>query len=92
MANSRPCTDGEWPCEMSTYVFHVEQENRYLKDFLVQLRLFALDPTSKNILSPSHSSVIAKKIADMLEEYPDFLRAREEYKKEREVLDQSVTD
>ena len=38
MAQKRECTDGEWPCEMSTYLASLEAENLRLKSILADLR------------------------------------------------------
>lgn len=34
----RECTDGEWPCEMSTHLASLESENLRLKSILADIR------------------------------------------------------
>ncbi|AJF08217.1 hypothetical protein [Geoalkalibacter subterraneus] len=34
----RECTDGDWPCEMSGHLCHLEAENYRLKSLLADLR------------------------------------------------------
>jgi hypothetical protein len=34
----RPCTDGDWPCEMSTHLCFLEAENLRLKSLLADIK------------------------------------------------------
>jgi len=62
---SKQCTDGEWPCEMSTYLHGLECENTQLKDFL------------KSLFDKALSVSTRAEIKNILDEYPDFIRERE---------------
>jgi len=62
---SKQCTDGEWPCEMSTYLVSLECENTQLKDSL------------KSLFDKALSVSTRAEIKNILDEYPDFIRERE---------------
>lgn len=73
---AKECTDGEWPCEMSTYIHGVEAENIFLKDFLKEVLSMVDDREAMQINGLMMLGPISRKIKETLEKYPDFIRER----------------
>jgi hypothetical protein len=82
----KECTDGEWPCEMSTYIAGVDVENVVLKDFLKEILGMIDDRESMQILGLMMLAPISRKIKAFLEKYPDFIREREKNKEKKYPL------
>ncbi len=74
---TKECTDGEFPCEMSTYIHGVESENVYLKDFLKEILGMVDNREDMQVLGLMMLGPISRKIKSTLENYPDFIRMRE---------------
>ncbi len=74
---TKECTDGEYPCEMSSYIHGVEMENVYLKDFLKEILEMVNDREKMQILGLMMLGPISQKIRNTLDDYPDFIRERQ---------------
>ena len=64
MESERKCTNGEWPCEMSTYVASVEAENNRLEARLKQAEERSYDLSLKFIRERAFILVLGEEIGN----------------------------